>query len=154
MNTSKYGLSIACPLPSGRDCLVKGPHPSSEFIKELRNQWKALWKERFDDKTKAEGIASKNYPYLLVERGTVIIATRDFKPLDFHEILKFYGFSHQEINRYFPNPHIGGWGKFIRETIKKRREQKRTSIRQDNPKRNVRKKLPAKKGGRGWIHSL
>jgi hypothetical protein len=39
--------------------------------------------ERFDDKTKAEGVSVANYSSLKVERGTVIHATRDFKPLNF-----------------------------------------------------------------------
>jgi len=153
MNSDKRDLPVACPLPSGRDRPARTIHPTREFIEDLRTQWKSLWKERYDDKVKAEGIASRNYPSLLVERGTVIIATRNFKFLDFQEILKFYGFNSQEIQRFFPNPHTGGWGKFIKETIRKQTTRQRISAEKAGKQARNSKKLPAKKGGRGWIHS-
>jgi hypothetical protein len=36
-----------------------------------------LWKERFDDKVRAEGVANRDYSSLFVEKGTVIFATRN-----------------------------------------------------------------------------
>ena len=58
-----------------------------EIINELKAQYKTLWWERIDDKVRAEGIANRDYSMLFVEKGTVIFATRDFKPLNFKEIL-------------------------------------------------------------------
>ena len=61
-----------------------------EFVDELRTEWKHLWQNRLDDKVRAEGIAKQDYSKLLVERGTVIKATRDYKPLDFFDIVHDY----------------------------------------------------------------
>ena len=43
-----------------------------ELVEELKIEWKRLWKERLDDKVRAEGIAKEDYSSLLVEKGTVI----------------------------------------------------------------------------------
>ena len=58
------------------------------FVDELRNDWKGLWQNRIDDKVRAEGIAKQDYSKLFVERGTVIMATRDYKPLEFFDIVQ------------------------------------------------------------------
>lgn len=120
------------------------------FVDELRAQWKGLWRDRIDDKVKAEGIARKDYSSLFVDRGTVIIATRDFKPLDFVEILERNKPS-EVPNAFPPRPAVGGWGKFIRGSISK---QKRFTKRgRPVPSRPERKeKRQRKKGGRGWLH--
>jgi hypothetical protein len=84
-----------------------------EMVEELRLQWKKLWQERLDDKVRAEGMATADYCDLFVDRGTVIHATRDFKALNFKEIVE----QHQVINadRYIPPlPQVGGWNKFIK----------------------------------------
>ena len=39
------------------------------FYKELKREWARLWLERFDDKFRAESVAVKDYPLILVERG-------------------------------------------------------------------------------------
>ena len=54
-----------------------------EFIKELKMQWKKMWCERFNDKVRAEGIAIGDYPFLFLERGTVVIAIRRYRVPDF-----------------------------------------------------------------------
>ena len=59
-----------------------------EFVDELRTEWKDLWESRVDDKIRAEGIAKHDYSKLFVEQGTVIMATRDFKPIEFHDIVE------------------------------------------------------------------
>ena len=59
-----------------------------EVVEELKVQWKRLWLERVDDKVRAEGIAVQDYSSLFVDKGTVIHATRDFKALNFKEILE------------------------------------------------------------------
>jgi hypothetical protein len=118
-----------------------------EFVDELRGQWKLLWQDRIDDKVRAEGIANHDYSKLFVERGTVIAATRDYKPLDFVEILRQH--ISFETDRLFPNPAVGGWGKFMRGVLRK---QKELSRRPASPKTGRKKSRQLRKGGRGWLH--
>ena len=120
------------------------------IIKELKAQYKTLWRERIDDKVRAEGIANRHYSMLFVEKGTVIFATRDFKPLNFKEILdqhKVVG-----VDRVVPpSPHVGGWGRFIRTEIASQRRHGRVrQTRQYLDDKKQRQHL--KKGGRGWVH--
>jgi hypothetical protein len=119
-----------------------------EMIEELRLQWRKLWQERLDDKVRAEGMATADYSDLFVDRGTVIHATRDFKALNFKEILE----QHQVINaeRYIPpTPQVGGWNKFIKNNIT---NQPRRRKRADLYREEKREKQQPKKGGRGWLH--
>ena len=135
------------PLPSGRDCVVETPG-LKEFVDELRGQWKLLWQNRIDDKVRAEGIANQDYSNLFVEQGTVIVATRDFKPPDFVEILQRH-VSDDAEKLVPPNPAVGGWGKFIRSAISKRRS---VASRRAPPEPDRKRDQQLKKGGRGWLH--
>ena len=119
-----------------------------EFVDELRGQWKLLWRNRIDDKVRAEGIASRDYSKLFVEQGTVITATRDYKPPDFVEILQQHVSSDAET-LVPPNPAVGGWGKFIRSAISKRKSVAR---RRAPPEPDRKRGQQPKKGGRGWLH--
>jgi hypothetical protein len=119
-----------------------------EFVEELRVQWKLLWRNRIDDRIRAEGIANQDYSKLFVDRGTIIIATRDYKPPDFVEILQQYLPSDAE-KLVPPNPAIGGWGKFIKSVMSK---QKGLTRRPPPPKPERKKDQQLKKGGRGWLH--
>jgi hypothetical protein len=123
---------------------------SEEFSKELREQWKILWRERIDDKVRAEGIANRDYSVLFVEKGTVIFATRDFKPLSFREVLeqhKIVG-----VDRIIPpSAYVGGWGKFIRTSITSQNRHRRIGqTRRYLDDKKQRQHL--KKGERGWLH--
>ena len=120
------------------------------FMKELREQWRMLWWNRIDDKVRAEGIANRSFPILFVERGTIIIATRDYKPLNFHEILEMH-LSSPIAEIIDPSPYRGGLGKFIREFMRTQniRSRKRP---EPPPKNKFGKKQQLKKGGRGWLH--
>jgi hypothetical protein len=120
-----------------------------EFVDELRIDWKHLWLNRLDDKVRAEGIACQDYSKLFVERGTVIMATRDFKPLEFFDIVQEY-LEFDAEKAVPPNSTIGGWGKFIRNNIRK---QKNTTRRFSPPKPTPKKGQQQKKGGRGWLHA-
>jgi hypothetical protein len=95
-----------------------------EFVDELRTDWRDLWRNRLDDKLRAEGIAKNDYSRLFVERGTVIMATRDYKPLDFFDIVQ----EHLEFDAAKalpPNSTVGGWGKFVRNHIRKQKKPTR-----------------------------
>ncbi len=88
---------------------------------------------------------------MFVDRGTVIVATRDFKPLDFVEILERHKPS-EVPNAVPPRPGVGGWGKFVRDFVRKqRRFTKRGRPVPSEPKRKGSQQR--KKGGRGWLHA-
>ncbi|HKZ95157.1 MAG TPA: hypothetical protein VJ249_11355 [Candidatus Bathyarchaeia archaeon] len=123
------------------------------LVGDVRNEWRLLWRDRIDDKARAEGMASRNFELLFVERGTVIIATRDFKLLDLKEILRVHKIENAE--RFIPpHPSVGGWGKFARTMINtQRRVTRAQQLEEAVPRRVGRKKnLQLKKGGRGWLH--
>jgi len=124
-----------------------------KFVEELKTQWKTLWRERIEDKVRAEGISDKDYSQLFVERGTVIIATRKFKLPDFFEILQQHLSSDSSnINNVLPpNPTVGGWGKFIHNVLSKQKplaRRRRSALTEPVKKANQQ----LKKGGRGWLH--
>ncbi len=119
-----------------------------EFVDELRGEWKLLWRDRIDDRVRAEGIANEDYSKLFVERGTVIVATRDYKPPDFVEILKQHISSGAE-KLVPPSPAVGGWGKFMRTALRKQRGPTRRPAPREPDRR---KGQQPKKGGRGWLH--
>jgi hypothetical protein len=122
---------------------------TKEMVEELKVQWRRLWQERVDDKIRAEGIAAADYCDLFVEKGTIIHATRNYKALNFKEILE----QHQIVNadRFIPpSPQVGGWTKFIKTNITslQPRRRKRASLYCADKK----EKQQPKKGGRGWLH--
>ena len=123
------------------------------LVDDVRKEWKLLWRDRIDDKTRAEGMANQNFTLLFVERGTVIIATRDFKLLDLKEILRVHKVENAE--RFIPpHPSVGGWKKFARTVISTQRRATRAQQLKDTMPRRVNRKknLQRKKGGRGWLH--
>jgi len=119
-------------------------------VEELLVEWKSLWRERFDDRVRAEGIANRNYPGCFVDRGTVIFATRKFKLLSFRDVLELHGVI--DSHRFVPvDPRVGGWGKFIRKSITPQKPSghiSRASCFFEETKR----KQHLRKGGRGWMH--
>ena len=120
-----------------------------EMVEELKIQWKKLWQERVDDKVRAEGIAVDDYSKLFVEKGTIIHATRDFKALNFREILEKHQIADAE-RLVPPSPQVGGWTKFIRTSITSQTRWR--STRAQLSREEKREKQQPKKGGRGWLH--
>lgn len=122
---------------------------ASALVDDVKVAWKLLWLSRIDDKVRAEGIASQDYSLLFVERGTVIIATRDFKPLNLKDIL--HSHKVQNVERVIPpHPSVGGWGKFARTVLNN--QKRRRKWEKPVSRRNRKKNLQVKKGGRGWLH--
>jgi hypothetical protein len=122
---------------------------TAELVEKLRVDWKRLWRERLDDRAKAEGIANEDYSSLFVERGTVILATRNFKLLTFKEILE--GHRIGDVHRFVsPHPEVGGWHKFIKNSVGRGRSSvhRATNYVLEEEK----KPQQLKKGGRGWLH--
>ncbi len=125
---------------------------SRELVEELRQEWKAMWWRRIDDKVRAESIADKTYKRLFVDRGTILMATRKYKPPEFDEILARY-LSPTEMERANPNPIRGGVRKFIREYITAQNSPRSKRIKEMSKKqKKVKKAQQLKKGGRGWLH--
>lgn len=121
-----------------------------EFRRRLREEWKRLWRERIDDKVRAEGIANRDYDVLFLDRGTVIFASRDAKIPGFREILELWA---PPEMRYAvpPDPRVGGWRKFIRTELRKAVESRKRRF--DYRERSGKSKSQQlKKGGRGWLH--
>lgn len=119
-----------------------------ELVEKLKNQWKKLWQERVDDKVRAEGIAIADYSPLFVEQGTIIHATRDFKALNFKEILEKHEVDNAQ--RFIqPNPSVGGWNKFIKTQITNKPSQRKKRAEAYNKE----KKEPRKFKKRGWLHA-
>jgi hypothetical protein len=120
-------------------------------VEDVKVEWKMLWRDRIDDKVRAEGIANREYSLLFVERGTVIVATRDFKPLDLKKILHLHRV--QDVERFVPShPSVGGWGKFARTVLNKQKRARKWRAAKSVPRRRRKKNLQLKKGGRGWLH--
>lgn len=120
------------------------------FVEELKQRWTALWQDRIDDKLRAEGIASEDYTRLFVEQGTVIVATRDYAPPRFGEIVARHAEEQQPGVVVVPHPVVGGWGKFARDILSKQRRF--TKQGRPVPSEPVKKRQQLKKGGKGWLH--
>ncbi|MEM2971641.1 MAG: hypothetical protein QW270_04380 [Candidatus Bathyarchaeia archaeon] len=125
---------------------------SKELVEELKKEWQSLWRERIDDRVRAEGIASADYSMLFVEKGTVIFATRKFRLLSFREILQLHKII--DVDRFIPpSSSVGGWGKFIRTMIVGQKSSGRVKRAQQFSE-GEKKKQQLKKGGRGWLHLI
>jgi hypothetical protein len=120
-----------------------------ELVDELKVEWKKLWLERREDKVRAEGVAVSDYNMLFVDKGTIIHATRDFKALNFKEILEQHEVENAE--RYIPPDNVsGGWNKFIKDNISK--NQVATKKRVERYVEEKKGTQQPKKSGRGWLH--
>lgn len=109
-----------------------------------------MWSERYNDTVKAEGVSVSDYTALHVERGTIIHATRDFKPLNFKEILDEQIIENSD-RLIQPSVDVGGWNKFVKTKITVREPQKNKRALEYAPKK--REAQQPKKGGRGWLHT-
>lgn len=127
--------------------MMRNREKHDEFLLKLKEEWGLMWRERLDDKIRAESVATRDYPLLLMDRGFIIFATRDFRPLRLSEIIDYWASQNMV---YAPNPEAGGWGKFIRTFIT-RSGRRRMNDYTVSPRRNGVRQL--KKGGRGWLHA-
>lgn len=123
-----------------------------EFVEELKRQWKLLWWERIEDKVKAESLARQDFSMLFVERGTVIMATRDYKPLDFVQVLFKHNLAREE-SVVSPGPAVGGYGKFAREVYGRKQNKQNTGRKGRVIAGSSGLSGQRKKGGRGWLHA-
>jgi hypothetical protein len=125
-----------------------------KLVEQLKAQWKLMWRERLDDKVRAEGISVGDYTDLRVERGTIIHATRNFKALSFREIVEQH--LEEDTDRFVqPDAQVGGWNKFIKTKITSRTPRGRVRAAAYFPENNLNRSEAhqLKKGGRGWLHT-
>lgn len=121
------------------------------MIERIREEWQQLWHERIDDKVRAEGVANRKFSLCFVDQGTIIAATRDFKPLDLKEIFNLNRIQNAE-RLIPPPPKVGGWHKFARTVLNKQKRNRSFFSEKAQPK--CVKNLQRKKGGRGWLHRI
>ena len=130
---------------------MEKPQVESENIsvKDIKMEWKQLWLRCISDKVRAEGVANEAFPLCFVEQGTVIAATRDFRPLHLKDILKLNRI--QDADRIIgPPPTVGGWRKYARTFLNKQKRNRKVIFQKQ--RRDKEASLQLKKGGRGWIH--
>jgi hypothetical protein len=146
-----FGLDSFFAPTARRDQLVlkSADEALKDQVDAIKEEWRLLWLDRIDDKVRAEGIANQCFSLLSVERGTVIVATRAFKPLDLREILRSHNV--QNVDRIVgPCPLVGGWTKFARTVLNKQARARRMD-RAVQCRKCV-KGMQLKKCGRGWLH--
>lgn len=139
-------------LPENTDCHSK-VQTQKKLVEELKIQWRLLWSQRFEDKVRAEGVSTAEYVDLAVEQGTIIHATKDFKALNFKEILQNHLVENPE--RYIaPDVNIGGWKKFIKTDINTNKQPRYDYSSAISDKKAKKQSCQhSKKGGRGWLHT-
>lgn len=140
-------------LPENTDCHSK-VQTQKKLVEELKIQWRLLWSQRFEDKVRAEGVSTAEYVDLAVEQGTIIHATKDFKALNFKEILQKHLVENPE--RYIaPDVNTGGWKKFIKTDINTKKYPRKDYSAAINDKKAKKQSCQhSKKGGRGWLHTV
>jgi hypothetical protein len=119
-----------------------------DAVEEIKSQWGRMWRERIDDRVRAEGVACESCDMLFVERGPVVAATRDSKLLMLKDILELHKVANAE-RLVPPNLNVGGWGKFARTHIL---DKKSVSVRVREFEVDEKKPHQLRKGGRGWLH--
>jgi hypothetical protein len=146
----RFAACFSSVLPSGRHSVVFTGNRTGqdEFRRRLREEWKLLWRERFDDKVRAEGVSIRDYPLLFVDRGVVVFAVKGAKSPSYSDIIDFWV---SQGLVYSPDPLLGGWGKFIRTELERHTHTRASTFNRNRPRGKV-EKQQSKKGGRGWLH--
>ncbi len=146
---SNSGIFCSGSRGDGRVVTIESSDPSIVDVEEVKAEWKLLWRGRIEDKVRAEGMADQSFPLLFVERGTVIVASRDFKSLNLKEILSSYNVQNME-RVVGPRPLEGGWTKFAKTVLNKQTRVQKFKAEVEPVRSGKRAQL--KKGGRGWLH--
>ena len=114
---------------------------------ELKTEWAELWKTKYDDEVRAEGVSPKEYERLFVDLGEIIYATKNFKPLSFRDILEKHVGSDLAAKAY-PDPVLGGWRKFVKEHLQRHKSVKK----RERPRVKVDLSQQQRKSGAGWLN--
>ncbi len=116
-----------------------------EIRGELKADWAELWRTKRDDDVRAEGFSIRDFERLFVEHAEIIVATRDYKPLNFGEILERH-LGSEYAERVDLDPRVGGWRKFARTHFQSKRMER------ERPKVGVDLSQQQRKGGAGWLN--
>jgi len=127
--------------------MLEGWESARELKRELKSEWAELWRTKYDDEVRAEDISLKMYDRLFVDRGEIIHATRDYKPLSFREILDRHLGSELAV-KISPDPAVGGWRRFVREHLQRSRPVRM----RDKPRYKVDLTQQQRKKGQGWLN--
>jgi len=127
--------------------MLEGWELVREMRRELKTEWAQLWKTKHEDEVNAEDISIKEYERLFVDRGEIIHATRDYKPLSFKEILERH-LGSDVAGKVDPDPAVGGWRKFVKEHLQRPKPVKR----RERPMIKVDLTQHQRKGGAGWLN--
>jgi hypothetical protein len=114
---------------------------------QLKNQWADLWVSKHDDKVNAEDISVKDYNLLFVEKGEVVQAKRDYRPISFSDILE----KHVGADRALKvdiDPRVGGWKKFSKKNFPK----KKPEFIREPPRKKIDLNQHQRKNGFGWLN--
>lgn len=116
-----------------------------ELRRMLKVDWAELWKTKHEDEVKAEGVSVQDFESLFVDRGEIIHATRDFKPLSFSEILEKH-VGPEKAAGVDVNPRVGGWRKFAKKNFPaKHTKREKPEVKADLSQQQ-------RKGGSGWLN--
>jgi hypothetical protein len=118
------------------------------FRGRLKEEWGLLWKERFDDRVRAEAVSVRDYPLLFMSRGHIVFANRGAKAPSFSQIVEVWA---SQGLMYSPDPDVGGWGKFVRTELNAVTHSRARTFANDQRKCE-KESQHLKKGGRGWLH--
>lgn len=127
--------------------MLEGWERARELKQELKSEWAHLWRTKYDDNIRAEEVSSRRFERLFVDRGEIIYATRDYKPLSFREILDRH-LGSDVAGKIDPDPAVGGWRKFARENL----HRSGPSEGRERPAVEVDPTQHQRKGGRGWLN--
>jgi hypothetical protein len=120
---------------------------AKELRQMLKADWADLWMTKHEDEIKAEGVSVEDFEMLFVDRGEIIHATRDYRPLSFREILEKHVGS-EDASRVDIDPNVGGWRKFAKQNFPARRRQSK----REKPKIKVDLSQHQRKAGKGWLN--
>ena len=126
---------------------LEGWERARELRRELKEDWSKLWMEKYDDEVRAEDVSKNEFNELFVDKGEIIYATRDYKPLSFRDILDRH-LGSEMAEKISPDPAVGGWQKFIRENLPKNKQKRR----REQPPVKADVSQHQRKGGHGWLN--
>lgn len=118
-----------------------------ELKRLLKEDWAELWKTKHDDEIRAEGISVDDFESLFVDRGEIIHATRDYRPLSFREILE-KNIGEEDASKIDVDPKVGGWHKFAKKNFPPKRHTKK----RERPREKVDLTQHQRKNGKGWLN--
>ena len=118
-----------------------------EMRAELKADWAELWRTKRDDEVRADGFPMRDFERLFVEHAEIIVATRDYKPLNFGEILERH-LGSEYTERVTLDPGVGGWRKFARTHFPSKR------VERERPRVKVDLSQQQRKDGAGWLNVM